>query len=133
MVTMRDARVLQGATLAPGRTFDHRREGRTPVLLAAVALGLLPAACSGTDPTATPPTPLRPAAATTGAPGTTQPRWTPDQQAVVDAYLRSIGVVHDAQRTGTDPGDTLDRCYVPPLLDSVRSTLSEERAAGHTA
>jgi hypothetical protein len=93
--------------------------------LAALGLGLVLFGC-GTDAGST----AGPVNTAYGAVATTQPRWTPAQQEVVDAYLAAVDVIHDAQRTGEDPGEKLNRVLAEPLLTDISSELSSERISG---
>jgi hypothetical protein len=97
------------------------------VLVAAVIGAGLVASCAGSAGTAEPPATVL-IATTTASPGTTQPRWNPRQQEVVDAYLAADDAETIASQ-GSDPDATaLLATHIDPLLAKLRDTYGTRRA-----
>jgi hypothetical protein len=67
---------------------------------------------------------------TTAAPGTTKPRWDAKQQEVVDAFTSAVGLMHEAERSGNDPGARLDDLFAEPFKTELKAILDDDRAAG---
>jgi hypothetical protein len=93
--------------------------------LVALVLGLGLFGC-GTDAGST----AGPVNTAYGAVATTQPRWTPAQQEVVDAYLAAVDAEVKASAVSDANDPALVTTHSGPLLAGFQRTFSERRAAG---
>lgn len=71
------------------------------------------------------------APATTGVVATTTPRWTPEQQEVIDAYQRAIDAEVRVTLSGDSALESLRGTHEDPLLSTIRNAVYAERNSGH--
>src|SRR5689334_3384372 len=126
MATTRDAVATEHGR---HRTVGSRRRRAGFGLTAVVALAV---ACSGpADPVAAPTgTPILPASATTAAHGTTRPRWSPEQQEVVDAYRAAVDAELQAALKSDPELPALVNTHDGAALDDLRNQVRAQQSAG---